>query len=103
MAEATKDFPDEAKFRIVVEQIWSVDHFLRNTTEAKGARMIDLMREGRVEITVLFGNMITEICGHEVLARSLYHAFRLKRKFGIPIVWRNVTILLGSVGDSVRR
>jgi hypothetical protein len=86
IADATKNFPDEAKFRMVVEQTWSIDHFLKNATEVAKKKMIDLVREGRVEVTALFGNMTTEICGHEVLIRSLYHAYRLKRDFNIPII-----------------
>lgn len=86
MAEAVGNFPDDAKLRIVIEQAWSIDHFLKHAAEDKASRMIDLIRSGRIEVTALFGNMTTEICGHEVLARTLYHAGRLKRKYGIPIV-----------------
>ena len=86
MAEATRDFPDDARFRAVVEQAWSADHFLRAARPERAAAMLEIMRRGDVEVTTLFGNMITELCGHEVLARSVYHAFRLKREHGIPIV-----------------
>ena len=86
MAEAAHDFPDEARFRAVVEQAWSIDHFLRNARPERASAMLELLRRGDVEVTALFGNMITELCGHETLARSLYHAFRLKREHGIPVV-----------------
>lgn len=86
LAKGTESFPDDAKFRIVVEQTWSIDHFLKHASEDKASRMIDQIRSGRFEVTALFGNMTTELCGHEVLARTLYHTGRLKRKYGIPIV-----------------
>ncbi len=86
MAAATRGFPDEAQFRITVEQVWSIDQYLRQAAPARAAAMIDLLKSGHVEVTALFGNMITELCGHEVLARSLYHAARLKREHGIPVV-----------------
>jgi hypothetical protein len=86
MAESTEDFPDDAKFRIVIEQAWSIDRFIKNAPDSRKAKMIELLRSGRFELTALFGNMTTEICGHEVLARSVYHAFGLQRKYGIPIV-----------------
>jgi hypothetical protein len=85
-AAATKDYPDDAQFRMIIEQAWSIDHYLKTAPPARAAAMIDLMRTGRVELTALFGNMTTEICGHETLARCLYHAFRLKRLYGIPII-----------------
>jgi len=86
MAAGTRDFPDEAQFRVVVEQAWSIDHYLKHAPEARAAEMIKLMQSGHVEVTALFGNMTTELCGHEPLARTVYHAFRLKREYGIPII-----------------
>lgn len=86
MADATRRFPDDARFRAVIEQAWSIDHFLKHARPERAAAMIELLRRGDLEMTALFGNMTTELCGHETLARSVYHAFRLKREHGIPIV-----------------
>ncbi|MCF7854647.1 MAG: hypothetical protein K9N51_07615, partial [Candidatus Pacebacteria bacterium] len=86
MAAATRDFPEDARFSAVIEQAWSIDHFLNHAPPERHAAMIDLLRRGDLEVTALFGNLTTELCGHELLARSVYHAFRLKRKHGIPIV-----------------
>ena len=86
MAEATAGFPDDSQFRVTVEQAWSIDHFLRSAPPARAARMIELMRSGHVELTALFGNMTTELCGPEALARCAYHAFRIGREHGVPIL-----------------
>lgn len=86
MAASTQDFPEEARFRIVVECMWSLLHFLRTAPEERGARMIQLLASGDVEAAALFGNVTTELCGHETLVRMLYPAFRLKRCYGIPII-----------------
>lgn len=86
MAEATKEYPEDARFRIVIEQAWSADHFLKHTDAQKAKKFIQLLREGRFELTALFGNMTTEICGHEGIYRALYHSARFKRKYGVPIV-----------------
>lgn len=85
-AEATADYPEESQFRMVVEQAWSIDHFLRHAPPERAERMIRLMRSGHVELTALFGNMVTELCGPESLARTLYHAGRIRRQYGLPIV-----------------
>lgn len=86
IAASTRDFPEEAQFRIVVEQAWSIDHYLRHAPPERARKMIELMRSGHVELTALFGNMVTEICGHESLVRNLYHAWRISRTHGIPIL-----------------
>ena len=86
MAEGTRDYPDEAQFRIIVEQTWSIDHYLKNAPEARAARMVSLMQTGHVELTALFGNMTTELCGHETLVRTLYHSARIARRHGLQLV-----------------
>ena len=86
MAAATRDFPEEAQFRCVIEQVWSLLHFLRTATPAQTAKMVELLRSGHVELTALLGNLVTELCGHETLVRAAYPAFALKRQYGIPII-----------------
>jgi len=86
MADETRDFPEAAQFRMTIEQTWSIHHFLNRASSAQVDRMISLMRSGHIELTALFGNMVTHLCGHESLTRALYHAFALKRDHGIPIV-----------------
>ena len=86
LAEATADYPEDAQFRIIIEQAWSVDHFLRHMSADRVGKMVTLMQAGRFELTALFGNMTTELCGHETLARAAYHAFNIRRKYGIPVI-----------------
>ena len=83
--EETKDWPDESKFRYVIEQFWSVKHFIENRPKEIVDKLIKYIREGRVELTALFGNQTTELCGHEELIRLMYPSFDLKRKYGIKI------------------
>ncbi|HOZ47895.1 MAG TPA: hypothetical protein PLO37_22570 [Candidatus Hydrogenedentes bacterium] len=86
MVEHTRAYPDDAQFRIVCEQAWSVAHYLEHAAPHRAAAMRDLVKSGHVELTALFGNLVTELCGHETLARAVYTAFRLGREFGVPIV-----------------
>jgi len=86
IAEETRDFPEAAQFRIVIEQTWSADHYLKNAKPERAEKFIKLLQSGKFELTALFGNMTSEICGHEELYRSLYHAARIKRKYGVPII-----------------
>ena len=85
MAEATADFPAESRFRVVVEQAWSLCEFMDSAAPERIARMARLLRSGDVELTALFGNMTTELCGHEELIRCLYHSRRLARSHGFPV------------------
>ncbi len=86
MAEVTESYPDDAKFRLTIEQAWSVNYFLKKASPERAEKLIKLMQSGQFELTALFGNMITELCGHESLIRTLYPSYRIKKKYNIPII-----------------
>jgi len=48
-------------------------------------RLIDLMKDGRIEVAALYGNQVTGLSSSEELIRLLYPAFRLKREHAVPI------------------
>jgi hypothetical protein len=83
--EQTDGWPEESKFRYVIEQFWSVQHFIKNRPKETVNKLVKYIREGRIEVTALFGNQTTELCGHEELIRLMYPSFNLKRKYGIKI------------------
>ena len=86
MADATASSPPDARFRLVIEQAWSLQEFLRTASAGQAERMGQLLRAGDFELTALFGNMTTEICGPEELLRTLYPSQRVARQFGCPIL-----------------
>jgi len=86
MVADTARYPEEARFRLVIEQAWSLQEFVRRASPERVARMGDLLRSGDVELTALFGNLTTEICGPEELIRALYPSARLARRFGAPLL-----------------
>jgi len=85
LCERTDHFPDESRLRYTIEQSWSVIHFIENRPKAVVEKLVKYIKRGRIEVTALFGNEITELCGHEELIRLMYPSFRLKRKYKIPI------------------
>ncbi len=85
-ADATRDEPDESQFRLVVEQAWSILHFLDHAPAAQVKRMEALLKSGHIELTAWFGNMVSHLCGHETLIRALYPAYALRQRLGIDII-----------------
>jgi hypothetical protein len=81
----TADWPDESQFRFVAEQAWSLVSYLESRPPAAVDRLVDAIRRGQIEVTALFANQITELCGTEELIRLLYPSFALKRRYGIDI------------------
>jgi hypothetical protein len=83
--DETADWPDDAQFRFVAEQAWSLVSFVENRPAEAVERLARAIRRGQIEVTALFANEVTELCGTEELIRLLYPAFALKRRFGIDI------------------
>jgi len=85
-AEQTESYPDDAKFRIVIEQTWSLDSFMRTAEREQKDKMIKLLQSGQFEMTALYGNMTSELCGHETLIRTAYKSAELSRRYNIPVI-----------------
>jgi hypothetical protein len=83
--DETADWPDDARFRFVAEQAWSLWNYLEQRPREATDRLIAAIKRGQIEVTALFANEITELCGTEELVRLLYPAFELKRRYGIDI------------------
>lgn len=105
--DQTDDWPEDSRFHYTVEQAWSISHYASTQPEAQLNRLQRRLQEGRIEITALFGNEITELCGSEEQIRHVYPAFHLARRFGAPVTsaelndipgasWGLVTVLAGS-------
>jgi len=93
--EETDDWPEESKFRYVVEATWSIQHFVENRSEEVLAKLAKYIREGRIEIPALFGNEISALCSHEELIRLMYPSFRFKREYGAQIRTASITDVPG--------
>ncbi len=91
----TDQFPEEAKFRYRVEGSWSLQHFVENRPPQVVEQLGKYLREGRIEVSALYGNLITNLCGHEEQIRALYPSFRFQRRFGAPIRTASITDIPG--------
>ncbi|MGQ9515305.1 MAG: glycoside hydrolase family 38 C-terminal domain-containing protein [Thermoproteota archaeon] len=83
--EETRDWPDESKFRYQVETASTILHYMKSRQKEVVDKLLNLMKEGRIEVAALYGNQVTGLSSSEELIRLLYPAFQLKRKYGISI------------------
>ena len=81
----TADWPEDARFRYIVEQAWSLLHWVENRPADVVEELMRFVRNGQLEVTGLFGNQTLELCGHETLARLLMPAANLARRYGFEI------------------
>jgi len=93
--DETDDWPEESKFRYMVEEAWSIQHFIETSSPETVEKLEKYIREGRIEVPALFGNQISGMCGHEELIRLMYPSFRMHRKYGAPIRSGSITDVPG--------
>ena len=80
------DYPQDARYRIVIEQSYALYSFLRQVSVADRARMIKRIRRGDVEVTALWANLISELLSPEEMLRAMYPSEAIARETGVPIV-----------------
>lgn len=84
--DRASDMPQDARPRAVVEQFWSLDEYLRRACADKAEKIRRYIRSGDIELTALYGNLITEQLGHEECFCAMFPAVRFARKLGVDIV-----------------
>lgn len=84
--EASKDYPQEARFKWHPEGMWAVDEFLRTATPEEKKKFIEAAKKGYIHQDVLYAQVMTGICGEEELFELMGSAKRFERKHGVPIV-----------------
>lgn len=83
--DAREGYPDDSRMKISVEQFWSLEYYLENAPEERRRKLYERVRRGDVELTALYGNLITEQLGGEECYRALYPSQRLAGKLGVKI------------------
>lgn len=78
-------------FRFTVDGYWIVEQFLRGRSREQQGRLIERVREGRLEIPAVYASPFTGFASLENLVRSLYPSRRLAREHGTPFDFALIT------------
>ncbi len=72
-------------YRFKLECTWSALQWERHRGAKAMARLMDLVRKGRIGVEANYASMLTGLCSGEELLRMLYPAADLARRYGIPL------------------
>ena len=81
--DLTDDYPDDAKFRWTCESSWAVEQYLLKRPETKVKKLLERIKEGRIEVTGMLFNM-SEIAD-ETSLKNLLNPIALFHKYGIDV------------------
>lgn len=85
LADATDDWPDDARFRWNIEASWPLVRWLETRSKRAVDRLVARIHEGRVEVTALPFTLHTEACSTDELYRLLRTTETLRSRYGLPI------------------
>ncbi len=85
LSHKTADWPEGSRFHWTIEGTALFENFARRFGQDRVDALVDLIRAGRVELTAVCANLLTELCGPESLLRAAYAGRRLSERYGIRI------------------
>ncbi len=83
--ESSDDMPDDVRPRIVIEQFWSLHEYLNRADADKKERIYKHIKNGDIEVTAMYGNLITEQLSHGECYRAMYETRKLADELGITL------------------
>jgi len=85
LCKETKDYPEESRFKWTCEVSRLIKNYIEKRPARKIRELVELIKEGRIEVAGLYLNEPTELVGHEELVRLVYYSNKLRKKWGINI------------------
>ena len=85
LIEKTKDYPPDAEFRWNTEVFWQVEQFYKIATPEQKQKFEQAVREHRIGLDALYGNLLTGLARGEELLRQTEFATELGRRCGVKV------------------
>jgi len=85
LIEKTKDYPPEAQFRWNTEVFWQVEQFYKVATPDQKQKFEQAVREHRIGLDAMYGNLLTGLARGEELLRQMEFATELGRRCGVKV------------------
>ncbi|SDO36434.1 Glycosyl hydrolases family 38 N-terminal domain-containing protein [Nakamurella panacisegetis] len=97
LADASADWPDEARFRWNVEALWAFSDWERHRPQAQVDKFVQLVKDGRVGLSAMPYNLHTDTCSTDELHELLREARRIRERYGIDFTTAMQTDVPGQV------
>jgi alpha-mannosidase len=83
LIEQTKNFPPAARFKWNTEGFWQVEQFYKIATPEQKTRFEQAVREHRICVDAMYGNLLTGLARGEELLQQLEFSTRLGQRCGV--------------------
>ncbi len=83
LIEKTKDYPPGAQFKWNTEGFWQVEQFYKIATAEQKAKFEQAVREHRIGVDAMYGNLLTGLARGEELLGQLEFSTELNQRCGV--------------------
>jgi len=97
LVRETDSWPEPARFRWVVEALWSFDRWARARPKERVAEFLERVAQARIELTAMPFNLHTETCSTDELHELLRLAHDVSQRYGVRFTSAMQTDVPGSV------
>jgi len=84
LIKQTKDYPPAAQFKWNTEGFWQVEQFYKIATAEQKADFEQAVRERRIYVDAMYGNVLTGLARSEELLGQLKFSTELGKRCGVP-------------------
>lgn len=85
LAEQTRDYPEDARFRWNPEVTWPIERYMASASEAQRQRLLDAIRRGDIAVDAGYVNTNTSACSDEELLELFRYGKELERQTGVKV------------------
>jgi len=101
LARKTAGYPEGARFKWNVEQLWPVESYLARAGQAKKRAFTEAVKKGWIGLQALYANELTGVCHPEELFHLTDYARRLAKAAGVAVDTAMITDIPGSTWSVV--
>jgi alpha-mannosidase len=81
----TRDYPLDARYKWNLENVWSLDSYLKRASTSEREEFFRDVREGNIGISALYANMLTGLANSVEMSHFFDFARKLRAEYHIPI------------------
>ena len=81
----TKDYPLGSQFKWNLEVYWPAEQFYKTATPEQAKEFEQAVRDGKIGVDAMYGNLLTGVCRAEELMRQLRYSVDLGRRCGVTV------------------
>ena len=85
LADATKDYPEGARYRWNPEVTWPLERLWQTAAPEKRNRIVQAIRDGRLCVDASYVNLNTSVCNDEELFQVSRFSREMQKLTGVPV------------------